>query len=248
MEEVYVADRSRLRALLCEHPTWTYAQYAEAIGRSTDWVKKWRRRLAQAAPDDPMIMHSRSRAAHQRVVWDARVVERILDIRDQPPENLRRTPGPLAILYYLQRDETLQAAQVPLPRSQRTVWRILTQAGRIAHVVRPEREPVERPEPLAVWQIDFKDASTVPPEPDGKRQHVVEVLNVVTRAPRSSWVPKRTTIIVPRPSSRPSSRFSRPMGCLTRSCAIATHALWAVLRGATFPRPSSGSGTVWASR
>ncbi len=106
-------------------------------------------------------------------------MERILDIRDQPPETLRRTPGPLAILSYLQRDETLQAAQVPLPRSQRTVWRILTHAGRIARVVRPEREPVERPEPLAVWQIDFKDASTVPPEPDGKRQHVVEVLNVV---------------------------------------------------------------------
>jgi hypothetical protein len=29
------------------------------------------------------------------------------------------------------------------------------------------------------WQLDFKDASTVPPEADGKQQHVVEVLDVV---------------------------------------------------------------------
>lgn len=33
--------------------------------------------------------------------------------------------------------------------------------------------------PLTAWQLDFKDASTVPPDPDGKRQQVVEVLNTV---------------------------------------------------------------------
>ena len=32
---------------------------------------------------------------------------------------------------------------------------------------------------MSAWQLDFKDVSTVPPEPDGKRQHVVEVLNTV---------------------------------------------------------------------
>ena len=111
--------------------------------------------------------------------WDERVVQRLLAIRDQPPDNLRRTPGPLAILYYLHRDAPLQAAAVPLPRCQRTIWRILTTAGRIAHSARPECDPVERPEPLEMWQMDFKDASTVAPEQDGKRQHVVEVLNVV---------------------------------------------------------------------
>jgi hypothetical protein len=38
---------------------------------------------------------------------------------------------------------------------------------------------MERPAPLSAWQIDFKDASTVPADPYGKRQHVVEILNVV---------------------------------------------------------------------
>jgi hypothetical protein len=32
---------------------------------------------------------------------------------------------------------------------------------------------------MSVWGIDFKEVSTVPPEPDGRRQHGVESLNVV---------------------------------------------------------------------
>src|SRR5713101_1427917 len=36
-----------------------------------------------------------------------------------------------------------------------------------------------RPAPMSQWQLDFKDASSVPAQPDGKRQHVVEVLNTV---------------------------------------------------------------------
>jgi hypothetical protein len=44
-------------------------------------------------------------------------------------------------------------------------------------VRRPEAQ--ERPDPLVHWQIDFKDASSVPADPFGKQQHVVEILNVV---------------------------------------------------------------------
>ncbi len=36
-----------------------------------------------------------------------------------------------------------------------------------------------RPEPMKAWQIDFKDASTVPADPVGKQQHVVELLNII---------------------------------------------------------------------
>jgi hypothetical protein len=32
---------------------------------------------------------------------------------------------------------------------------------------------------MTMWQLDFKDVSTVPADPDGKRQHVVEVLDTV---------------------------------------------------------------------
>src|SRR5438034_5071967 len=98
-------------------------------------------------------------------------------MRDEPPEGLRRTPGPKALLYYLPRDEQLQGER--LPRSSRTIYRILQQAGHIAHRLRQEHEPQERPAPMSQWQLDFKDVTTVPPEVDGKRQHVVEVLNVM---------------------------------------------------------------------
>jgi hypothetical protein len=36
-------------------------------------------------------------------------------------------------------------------------------------------------------QLDFKDATSVPPDPDGKQQHVVEVLNFVD-AGTSTWL------------------------------------------------------------
>jgi transposase InsO family protein len=55
----------------------------------------------------------------------------------------------------------------------------LHQAGRIAHRLPHLQEPLERPAPLSHWHLDVKDASTVPADPDGKRQHVVEVLNTV---------------------------------------------------------------------
>jgi hypothetical protein len=101
------------------------------------------------------------------------VTERIIQMRDEPPEGLQRTPGPKAILYYLPRDPALQGQR--LPRSSRTIHRILHQAGRIAHRLPHLQEELARAAPMSRWQLDFKDASNVPAAPLGKRQHVVEV-------------------------------------------------------------------------
>ena len=126
------------------------------------------------------VLHSRSRARIQPPPrLDPIVVEHILSIRDAPPAHLQRIPGPKAILYFLAHDPELQALGLRLPRSTRTVWQILRQHGRIATPTERRHTPLERPEPLTSWQLDFKDVSTVPPEPDGKQQHVVEVLNTV---------------------------------------------------------------------
>jgi hypothetical protein len=85
--------------------------------------------------------------------------------------------GPKRSCTRLSRDEQLQGER--LPRSSRTIYRILHQAGRIAHRLPHLQEPLERPAPMSQWQLDVKDAATVPADPDGKRQHVVEVLNTV---------------------------------------------------------------------
>jgi transposase InsO family protein len=178
MEGVYYAARANLRRLLHVHPQWTQQQYAQAVGMSLGWVKKWKKRLQEAEPEDEHVLHSRSRARiHPPERISQTVVDCILQLRDEPPEGLRRTPGPTALLYYLPRDESLEGER--LPRSSRTIYRILQQAGRIAHRLPHVQEPQARPAPMSHWQLDFKDVTTVPPELDGKRQHVVEVLNVV---------------------------------------------------------------------
>lgn len=180
MEEHWYADRSRLRALLATHPQRSNPELAAQLGRSVGWVKKWKRRLRAAPPDDETVLRGHSRARQHPPAAVARaVVDRILAIRDQPPANLQRVPGPKAILYYLERDGELAASGARLPRSTRTVWRILTRAGRITRPARREREPLDRPPPLTHWQLDFKDISSVPGDPDGKRQHAVEALNCV---------------------------------------------------------------------
>ena len=95
MEAVWYADRARLRSLARARADYTVADYAQALGRSASWVKKWLRRLGQAPRDDEAVLHSRSRARKRPPPSVAPpVVDRILEIRDAPPEHLRRVPGP----------------------------------------------------------------------------------------------------------------------------------------------------------
>jgi hypothetical protein len=180
MEEQWYADRCRLRDLLRAHPDWSTRCLAAHLGRSRGWVKKWRRRLRDADPADDVVLRARPCARHHPPpTISPAVVERVLALRDHPPANLQRIPGPKAILYYLQQDAELVAGGARLPRSTRTVWQILARHGRIAHPPPRGHEPLARPPPLTAWQLDFKDVSTVPAGPTGKRQHVGEVLNTV---------------------------------------------------------------------
>lgn len=180
MEDCWLADRTLLRSLLHLQPTWTLQDYAAATHRSLAWVKKWRKRFHDAVPDDEHVLHSRSRTRTQPPPrLDPFVIERILALRDAPPAYLQRIPGPKAILYFLAHDPELQSLGLRLPRSTRTIWQILRQHGRIAIPSERRHTPVERPEPMTAWQLDLKDASTVPAETDGKQQHVVEVLNTI---------------------------------------------------------------------
>ncbi len=179
MEEAFYADRVYLQQLLREHPHWTTRQLAETTRRSVGWVKKWKKRILTAL-DNPEVLHGLSRRPHKtRDPIHPDVVKRILEIRDNPPDNFQRIPGPLAIIYFLRQDETLKASGYHLPTSTSTVWRILDRHHRIIRSPNKIHEPLERPEPMQCWQLDFKDVSTVPPDPEGKKLHVIETLNVV---------------------------------------------------------------------
>lgn len=104
-----------------------------------------------------------------------------------PPANLQRIPGPEAILYFLHHDPLLKAAGVHLPRSQTTIWKILREAGCTVQDRRRKPRPLELRQPGEEVQFDLKDASSVPADPEGKRQHVVEIANFVD-AGTSIWL------------------------------------------------------------
>lgn len=183
MEALWVSQRAHLRHLLLLHPDWTGQQVADAVGCSPSMVFKWRRRFATAAPNEVTVLFSRSRAPHHHPPRiDEEVKERVQQIRLAPPEDLKRTPGPVAILYYLQRDEELLAKGARFPRSTRTIWRILDAAGLIERDPARKRCAHDPPEPLEEVQLDFKDVSTVPidlHDPDAKRAHVIETCNFI---------------------------------------------------------------------
>jgi Integrase core domain len=175
----WFADRTRLQILLQTQPTWTITDLAQAVGRSASRVKKWRKRI-RTAPNDDQVLYSQSRARHHPPSkLEQLVIDRILAIRDHPPEHLQRIPGPKAILYYLQRDPVVRQQGLRLPRSTRTIWQILRAHARIPARGERSHTPVVRPPPMTSWQLDFKDVSSVPADPIGKQQHVVEVLDIV---------------------------------------------------------------------
>ncbi len=183
MEAALIRDRVILWELRNTHPDWTITRLAEEVQRSLRWVKKWLKRFKAYPPEEhPEVFFSRSRAPHnpQRKVTET-IRERVIELRDRLSEDLGRRAGPRCILYHLHRQPDLLAADLGLPTSPRTISLILLKAGRIPRRMPYQREPLEPLPPDAVWAIDFKDVATVKPDPglSDKKQHVVEILNVV---------------------------------------------------------------------
>ncbi len=180
MQERWIADRALLQQLMQKHPEWTQPELANRIGRSLGWVKKWAKRLREAPPGDTSVLFGKpfGRKTPSPQTDPVRE-ERILAIRDCPPENLRRTPGPKAILYYLPRDPELQQCLENLPRSTRTIWKVLRRNDRIVQQNRRKRKSLQRPLPMEEIQMDFKDITTVEVSESGKQQHAVEAFNFV---------------------------------------------------------------------
>lgn len=126
MQDRWIADRAMLYRLMKLHPEWTQKELAIWIGRSVGWVKKWVKRFREASPGDGSVLLGKPRGRRTPYPQtNHEVQERIIAIREAPPENLKRVPGPKAILYYLARDPALQERTAPLPRSTRTIWKIL---------------------------------------------------------------------------------------------------------------------------
>jgi hypothetical protein len=102
MEAQWQADRAMLRRLMQTQPTWTQRDYAESIGRSVAWVKKWTKRIRAAPPDDVTVLRSQSPVRkHLPPKLHQSVIDRLLEIRSSLPAPINRIPGPRTIRYYL---------------------------------------------------------------------------------------------------------------------------------------------------
>jgi hypothetical protein len=246
-----IAKRATLHWLVHHHPEWTQPDLADALKRSRSWVSQWLRRQRQADPADVRALHSRTPARHSppsSIASQPAVVQRILQMRVEPPENWQRVPGPETLLSFLHRDPVLTTARVRLPRSQTTIWKILRQAGCIAHDHRRKPKLLELRQPGEEVQFDLKDESLVPAEPEGKRAHVVEVAN----ARRC----RHLDLVAPRSAERFRCRGAlRGRGPVFLPAWLARHAHHRPrsppggksLLSAIFPRHWSASCGVWES-
>ncbi len=68
--------------------------------------------------------------------------------------------------------------QLPVP-SCKAIYHILKDNDCIQAREKASSSEKEHPAPIACWQIDFKDVSSIPADPDGKQQHSVETLNFI---------------------------------------------------------------------
>ena len=130
METEWVMARMQLHKLMQRHPAWSNQRYADELGFSLSWVKKWRRRFREATDRGLAMFLSQSRAPkhHGRKVSE-RVVEVVLQLRDGLREIYHRRVGPKTILYHLHRDDHLKQQGYYLPRSSHTIWKLLKEGG-----------------------------------------------------------------------------------------------------------------------
>lgn len=166
LEAQWIAKPAMLRHLALQPPQWTRPQLAQACGPWVSFVKKWLKRFGETDPNDLHVLFSRSRARHTPPPPpDLPLVQRIIEIRTTPPENLQRTPGPRTILSSLKGDAHLAAQGIAPPRSTRTIWKLLRKLGLILDPAERTHKPLEPCEPMQEVHLDFKDATTVPPDP-----------------------------------------------------------------------------------
>src|SRR5438477_2935637 len=121
------AARANLYYLRQHHPDWSHPELAAALGYSVSWVEKWLKRIRCELAAGELLEHilqghSRARKTAPPTTQPL-VVEQVLAFRDQPPQGLRRVPGPEAIHYSLEHDPLLQFFQMPVP-SCKTIYRI----------------------------------------------------------------------------------------------------------------------------
>lgn len=155
-ESYWIYERMRLYELLEAHPEWSLRQYARTLQHDARWVRKWRRRIQEAAPVRVTTFFSQSRAPHhppQRVSEAAKQV--VVELRHELSERFHRKAGAKTIQYGFEQRQQKGQASIAIPRSGNTITRILHEAGEILPPAPVRHEPLVLPPPLEEWELDF---------------------------------------------------------------------------------------------
>ena len=180
MEITWMSRRIALWELLHQPTRQSDRELACAVGMSRSWVQKWRPRLREADGEDVARFQSRSRRrkTSPRQITEA-VEAKILQLREQLTAQYRRRVGARNILYHLQQDPDLKRLGSFIPRSPSTIHEVLVRFGRVPRPAPRVHVPLEPAEPMQVWEIDYSDVITAKSANTEKRQHQVEVFDVI---------------------------------------------------------------------
>ncbi len=156
MEEEWMRDRALLRDLLQKTPHASPQELAQATGRQVELGEK----MAQA------VARRRSPQSRAFVLSFAGTSCPLLPLGPA----CRNPHHGDASCAARASDPDLQAAQVRLPQSTRTIWKILRKNGCI--MLKPPRKlrSTESREPLEEIQMDFKDVESISPEQSRHRE------------------------------------------------------------------------------
>ncbi|MCL4880521.1 MAG: DDE-type integrase/transposase/recombinase [Anaerolineae bacterium] len=155
-ESQWIYDRMTLYTLSQQHPTWKATQLGAAMGRSERWVRKWLKRFAAVEAPHFKMFVSQSRAPKTRPQQTSDGVKDVIcDLRVSLSETYHRPAGARLIQQYLKEHEFLQNSQEFIPRSTRTITKILSERGYIQRPKPRDHQPLALCEPMEEWEMDF---------------------------------------------------------------------------------------------
>jgi len=153
-ERIY--DRMRLHRQMREHPSWSPAQLAEAVGRSARWGRKWVKRLREEEAPSFKMYRSQSRAPKRRPrQTEEPVKDAICTLRERLSEEYHRPAGARLIAHALQKETALRENHAFIPTSSRTINNILRERGYLHDVPKREHIPLNLCAPMEEWEMDF---------------------------------------------------------------------------------------------
>lgn len=157
-ENEWVLERIKLYELAKTHPTWSLRQYARQLGHDVKWVSKWLGRIRAASEVSLDLFKSWSRAP--KTVYrhiEEKAKEIVCDLRQQLSVKFHRKAGAKTIRWGLEEYLKRHPITFKLPQSLSTITQILRERGWILPRRQVSHEPLELPEPMEEWEIDFAE-------------------------------------------------------------------------------------------